>query len=761
MAAWLIRLLHSTAARLRPFFRFVHRLYRPFADLRIILISLLAGIILLLGLDQGKDVVRGLVDSANATTVSNWREAPGAAISVFRWTLFLLACVWSGVNAWYWANLLYKTKRSAAGTPGAQQPGWYRWFRRLLGLTPIVVAIIAMPLSARHGFSDYWLGMLLFTIVAIALLIFFIFRNQIGTSQRLVMQMNEPLPDHYSLAIGDSWFILATLVIGIAMLILFAIPFARTVVASAVGPAAIAFGSIGCIIPFTSLLIWSTRDAKVPVILIGLWAFVLFSLVNDNHGIRNLGTRVTQNDRPTIEDALRSWERGRDPAEPIILVGAAGGASRAAYWTATVMRSLDDSTEGRFSDHVFAISSVSGGTLGAVGYAAWLADRTMQGEGSPNAPLERRRFVQSFFGRDYLGAALAGMLFPDLIQRLLPFPLFDDRAVSLEESFERGWSVSVPACSSPPCRNADRFGEDFLRIWQDSRLRTDSGRWVPIVLANGTSVETGKRIITAPIRVESDAFEDAIDFYKLAPLAIRASTAVLNSARFTLVSPPGRMMNESITHSTGRIIDGGYFENGGLETAYDIARYIRRIGNKRPILIVELINDDELREPDQSRHDGTFTALQVQQPDVAWRSPFLSEFVSIIQGLYETRSARGTLGAKRLSDAAGSGVPDAGLYSFDLKTYGNGWHTAMSWALSLGSLDAMDVTFNVTEQEVKSYLDARGYSQSMKDMLVEDLLGVIRRAQPSRDMMKRLIGDSGLGETSKPAISPSSAAKRQ
>jgi len=756
MAAWLIGLLHSTAAWLRPIFRFLHRIYRPFADLRIMLISLLAGTVLLLLLDQGKDVMRSLVDGANEN-LGHWSSE--AWLSIFRWTLFLLACVWSGINAWYWANLLYKTKRSLQGTPQAVQPTWYHWFRRGLGLTPIAVAIIAMPLSARHGPADYWLSMLLFTVVAAALLAFFVFRTRIGTTRSLVVQMNAPLPNRNDLTVGDGWFILATLVIAIVMLVLFALPSIRTDVATAVGPAAIAFGSIGCIIPITSLLIWSTRDSRIPIILLGFWAFVLFSLVNDNHRIRDLGIRVTQNDRPGIDDALRSWEAGRGPTEPIILVGAAGGASRAAYWTATVLRSLDDKTEGRFSDHVFAISSVSGGTLGAVGYAAWLAGRTAADESAPGAPAARRKFVQSFFGRDYLGAALAGMLFPDLIQRLLPFPFFDDRAVSLEESFERGWAASVPSCSSPPC--SERFAQDFLRIWQGSRLRTSDGRWVPIVLANGTSVETGKRIITAPIRIEPDAFEDALDFYALAPGPIRASTAVLNSARFTLVSPPGRMMNESRLYSTGRIIDGGYLENGGLETAYDIARYIRRTGNKRRIIIVELINDDEMTKPDQERHDGPFTALHVQAPGTIWRSRMLSEFVSILEGLYETRSARGTLGAKRLSDTSGSGIPDARLFPFDLQTYGNGWHTAMSWALSLGSQDAMDVTFNVTKDEAQGYLDDRHYSQSMKERLIKDLLGVIEKAEHNNDTMKQLITEAGLGEAPKPAIGPSSAAKRQ
>ncbi|MGF6312827.1 hypothetical protein ABIB82_006789 [Bradyrhizobium sp. i1.8.4] len=137
--------------RIGQFFRSLRRLYRTVEDLRIIVICLAIGGVALLYLDQGRDVVRALVDSANAT-MSSWTIPKDAWPTIGRWAAFLLACVWSGVNAWYWSNLLYKTRQMQP------QPLWFRYLRRGFGIAPLLGAIVAMPLSARHGFQDAWVG---------------------------------------------------------------------------------------------------------------------------------------------------------------------------------------------------------------------------------------------------------------------------------------------------------------------------------------------------------------------------------------------------------------------------------------------------------------------------------------------------------------------------------------------------------------------------------------------------------------------------
>jgi len=729
----------------------IKEFYRPLEDLRIIFLSLLAGGYVLLYLDQGRDVIRGLVDSANAV-VGSWPPQGDWLRIIWRWAAFMLACVWSGINAWYWANLMYKTSGK-----GDQQPRWFRFVRRGFGVLPLLAAIVAMPFSARHGIWDTWVGMLCFAIAAGLLLWFFIYRTTWFTEEKVPNAYKAVDPDS-NLVQGDRWFIRTTIAISFIILALLLIPQWRTNFAWIVGPAALAYGAIGCIIPITSCLILRTRSRKIPVILLGGLAFVAFSIFNDNHRVRDVDVPIETVNRPTVEDALRRWEKGRSDSEPLVLVATAGGASRAAYWTGTVLRALDDRSKGQFSDHVFAISSVSGGALGAIGYAAWLADRPMDSEAQPTAAQARLNFVQDFFGQDYLGPSVGALLFPDMIQRFLPFPLLPDRATSLEEAFELGWQQSAAECNQQPCPTPTRFADEYTRIWSKSRLHEGGDRWVPIVLANGTHVETGKRIITAPVQIEASVFEDTYDFYKLAPAPIRASTAVLNSARFTVVSPPGRLVRDGVT--TGHIIDGGYFENGGMETVYDLARYLRRaMQPARPIIIVEILNDDTLSDEDLKRHSEN-AAVPVESAKSEWRSPLLLEVTSIIGGLYHTRSARGVLGAKRISDAAASGLGDTKFYSFDLRPLNNNWHTAMSWALSLGTRDAIDVALNTTKGQINDFLKSRNYTPEMQRVLAADLLEAVDNSKENNRQLGAVL-DALNANVKPPGEEPVTAAKRK
>jgi hypothetical protein len=761
----------------------IRNVLSPLADLRIMLIVLILGGILLLFVDAGEDVIRQLADSANATDFQPTLEN---APIFLRWTVFLLACVWTGLNAWYWAHLLYKTK------PGAtdEQPAWFTWVRRGLGVLPLIFAIVAMPLSARHGLRDNWIAMLVFAVAAALMIVFFLRRSKITEDMteknwKLTQAADPDTPDRgpNTIVRGDIWFVWFTSLLSVAVLAILSVPVVRTHFAWAMGPAALTFGAIGCIIPLTSMLIYITRPYQIPIVLVGIWAFVIFSVWNDNHAVRTLDKSATVSARPTVGEAYRIWQgKHPDPMDPLILIASAGGASRAAYWTGTVLRAFDDRTDGGFFDHVFAISSVSGGTLGAIGYAAWLSERSPDVEKGKSGADQRRDFVQNFFGGDYLGPSLGGLLYPDLVQRFLPFRIFPDRASSLEEAFEMGWNSSMNGCRKLPCgAKPDRFAQDYTSLWANALLYKADGRWVPLVFANGTHVETGKRIITAPVAVDSNVFEDVYDFYALNPAAVRASTAVLNSARFTLVSPAGRMMKEG--HTSGGIIDGGYFENGALETLYDLARFIEAQDHGRKIIIIEILNDDTMSKEDLSRHPPA--ALDIAPaPKAHWYSDLLGEFTSIVGGLYETRSSRGILGAKRLSAPLRSGLVNANFVSFDLRPYGHDCqttlnriktfvvsaseldtdcHTAMSWALSLGSRDAMDVSFNTTAADLSNFFASRHYTEARLKQQLQDLQVVVSAANAPggyNDTLNKVLEQLQNKVTIQGAQAPSAAVKR-
>ena len=100
---------------------------------------------------------------------------------------------------------------------------------------------------------------------------------------------------------------------------------------------------------------------------------------------------------------------------------------------------------------------------------------------------------------------------------------------------------------------------------------------MPALFLNGAHQESGKRIITSNVDLYPDTdndgmkFSSAIDFFQWFPCNIRVSTATLNTARFSFVSPAGTIYcKKGGEKSKGHILDGGYFENYGATTALEI-----------------------------------------------------------------------------------------------------------------------------------------------------------------------------------------------
>ena len=124
------------------------------------------------------------------------------------------------------------------------------------------------------------------------------------------------------------------------------------------------------------------RFPIVPVIL-GVAVFFAYSDLNDNHLVEPASAVRAGATAPPIARAgqdFRTWLANRpdrdaykDGAYPVYIVAAQGGGIYAAYQTALFLARMQDVCP-RFRHHLFAISSVSGGSVGAATFAAALAD---------------------------------------------------------------------------------------------------------------------------------------------------------------------------------------------------------------------------------------------------------------------------------------------------------------------------------------------------------------------------------------------------
>jgi hypothetical protein len=381
--------------------------------------------------------------------------------------------------------------------------------------------------------------------------------------------------------------------------------------------------------------------------------------------------------RPTVREAALAWydqaeqlyhKNGANKEKPVpmLVIATAGGGIRAAFWTATVLEQLQADLEekgGRLQSLVFAISGVSGGSVGAMNYIAALHARDALGK-----DVRPTKFLQS----DFLAPAIASMFFVDVPSNFLPDLGQLDRGTALERSFEEG--------------SEGYLSFSFLSFFPDRE--TSKRIWRPALLLNATHLETGRRIIASTIKIERHIFLDSFDEFNLLESDMPASTVAHNSARFTYVSPAGKLMSHG-GRNRGYVIDGGYFENYGALTALELARHARleiekeKGKGKVKLVILQISSDPTLTEfrtrvrtiNNGSPGCGLTTANSAETSNEAnylrfmdsgfnphthrwhnndgegWVVSYLNELVAPLQGVTAVREARGTLAAAELASA--------------------------------------------------------------------------------------------------------------
>ena len=349
--------------------------------------------------------------------------------------------------------------------------------------------------------------------------------------------------------------------------------------ADVLGPVVVLFLFLLFLCVITSLLSYIYDRYEFPATATLLAAALTWSLLgtNNNHAIRTLTTAAPE--LPDATAAFASWLKQRPDLDayagrpyPVYLVAAEGGGVYAAAHAASLLARIQDNCPA-FAQHVFALSGVSGGSVGLSVFAAAVKvfppDRPLTVEkrcpANQQDPGPLQKAVKDYFSEDLITPLLAAGLFPDFLQRFLPVPIGAfDRARALEFSFEGSWRKIVGRVR--PGRAEDIFSENVRDLW-------DASHDTPALLLNTTVIQTGDRAIVAPFRLRGGhAFADVVPDILNKKTAIRLSTAVGTSARYPLVLPPA-LVGEG--NSTRQLVDGGYFENSGVQTATDLIENIK------------------------------------------------------------------------------------------------------------------------------------------------------------------------------------------
>ena len=426
-----------------------------------------------------------------------------------------------------------------------------------------------------------------------------------------------------------------------------------------------------------------------PPVITGLVAAVLLApYVFSLHPVRVIPPgkqTIAVGQRASLSELFQEWASvcapdPNIPARPII-VAISGGASRAGIWGAQVLAAVD-AAAGQRNAAVFAVSSVSGGSLGAAAYMAVMKATGPRCQRADSEPSRVRAMLDKVnnekLGGDALGPLLAGGLLSDTPRALfspvaalvrLGFglrPNGADRAEALERAFESLWAADLREAGLMGT-GVPLFSEGFLSLfYQNGKPRPG----MPIWIINGTDLTTGSRMLTVPVSSERDAewpFRASNDILGLLEADVPISTAINNGARFPYLEPPGELIAQSdhdsqMRHGQPELLDGGYFDNEGLQTALEVAEWLKsQTWNGRlvqPIIIQATANADidaELKEavvrcPDQP----------LDTPTNLPQTEKLLEVLAPVVGLYNVRGAHAAVLLREVRDRyCGHGAPNA------------------------------------------------------------------------------------------------------
>jgi hypothetical protein len=454
---------------------------------------------------------------------------------------------------------------------------------------------------------------------------------------------------------------------------------------------------------FLSLMTRLYDKLEIPAISLFFIAAFLASYLdwNNNHAVQLVNRGADASNPPPLSALFAGWVKalpGRDKPDgyvrryvrqkgdyPVFLFAVQGGGQYASILAAVTLAKLFDRCPA-LRHHVFAVSGVSGGSVGAGMFVAQLKTElsdpasvlnsnrcefdlanigSSQEVTSAAGPLESK--INTLLQNDFLAPLVARGLFPDFLQRFLPWPSVPafDRARAFESGLEYAWRKTNPGKPSP-------LEADFLSHWSPSG-------GIPMLLLNTTRVQTGEPVLIAPFLTRRPVPNAAElrTIYSVAaeaPHSIRLSTAMGLSARFPVVMPVGRLHADPAS-SFFDLVDGGYFENSGAETIrvlHEELSFYRNYPN--------LLDPSGELEAILKMMPIRFKAIVLNELDPidTSKGQTLNELSSPVEALYRARRERGEMAINRLFSSLDTGIIRISHDPFPLP---------LGWRLSLSKQD--------------------------------------------------------------------------
>ncbi len=346
------------------------------------------------------------------------------------------------------------------------------------------------------------------------------------------------------------------------------------------------------------------EERELSVFGIAVVFLVVINLAMPNAATHNIGFLNNRNEPPQMpkllspKDYITGWldsrqrELGKDSFDVYIVAGQGGG-SRGAYWFSKIMTEMDAITEGAFRRQCLAMSTVSGSSVGAQGIVALWDSVPFSPDNDKNI---LSKFSHNAFQHNFLSGNLADVFFKDNIAAFWPSTgdfnpltlgrgdrnhrLQREEAVRIDHALKGGnqnvdgysyWSL-LKAFRLKPIENC-LANAPFWSFYYD--YATNKPRYeVPLLFANTCQVQQGKRSFVSPVQNDTTVFINTFDLTKCL-MHHKKSISLTGAANLSELFPYLSMSSRFAVKDALEInfVDGGYYENYGLTTAYELIRF--------------------------------------------------------------------------------------------------------------------------------------------------------------------------------------------
>ncbi len=339
-----------------------------------------------------------------------------------------------------------------------QQKGWdvgETWVPRFCGLVPSILITLIIVLADATDIQSKWSAMGVGIIGGLVATIIWQHAGRRGKAEKSDGLAQTTFARKFSRAYKFATVLGA--IFGSVPVLVGCFGNGRLMVAldCEIGPLAAWFFSFAMVVPFFTWLVTAGRRYGKPLLASVLaYGFLINAAdLNDDHGLRYValpytpqatgGAAPTDPAAPkTLNQAFDDWLttdgdvarwRATHPglSYPVVFVAAAGGGIVAGgVVTATMAEVQQNPNTANLEDHLFAISSVSGGSLGAVTYAA-LRGGGLDANGQSNSYSDAAEQVMI---TDMLSPSVESLFGPEMVQRFLPF------AVPIPKNYRDGFT---------------------------------------------------------------------------------------------------------------------------------------------------------------------------------------------------------------------------------------------------------------------------------------------------------------------------------